>query len=69
MSKSEFEQMTETKRGLVSFNKFLITSENPDVSFLFIGSHQNNLNLVGFLFVITLDCSPQSIVLVTFSRR
>jgi tetratricopeptide (TPR) repeat protein len=60
MSKSEFEQMTKIKGGLISFNSFLSTSKNHDVSLLFAESNQSNPNLVGILFVMKIDSSQSS---------
>jgi tetratricopeptide (TPR) repeat protein len=57
MSKADFDRMTKSKGGLMSFNNFLSTSKKYDVSFLFADSNQGNLDLVGILFVMTIDSS------------
>jgi tetratricopeptide (TPR) repeat protein len=55
VTKTEFEHMTKTKGGLMSFNNFLSTSKNHDVSFFFAESNAGNPNLVGILFAMTID--------------
>jgi len=47
--------MMNTKDGLISFNNFLSTSKYRDVSFTFAESNTGNPDLVGILFVITVD--------------
>ena len=60
MLKTEFEHLFKTKGGLLSFNNFLSTSKNRDVSLLFADSNRNNPDLVGILFVMTIDSSLSS---------
>jgi tetratricopeptide (TPR) repeat protein len=55
MSESEFEQMSKTKGGLISFNNFLSTSKNCDVSLDFAYRPVLNPNLVGIFFIMTID--------------
>ncbi|CAF0723081.1 unnamed protein product [Adineta steineri] len=55
LSKDAFTEMTKTKGGLLSFNNFLSTSTNRDVSLLFVPQAAANLNLVGILFVISIN--------------
>jgi len=55
MAKEDFEKMTKTKGGLISFNCFISTSKDRAVSFLFAESNQDNPDLVGILFVMTID--------------
>jgi hypothetical protein len=55
MSKSDFDHLTHTKDGLLSFNNFLSTSKKREVSLLFAEGYQNNPDLVGILFIITVD--------------
>ncbi|CAF0875137.1 unnamed protein product [Adineta steineri] len=57
LSKMNFEQMSRTNGGLISFNNFLSTSKYRDVSFAFGESNKANPDLVGILFVITIDPS------------
>ena len=55
LPKTDFDQMMNTKGGLISFNNFLSTSKDRDVSFAFAESNARNPDLVGILFVITID--------------
>jgi Tfp pilus assembly protein PilF len=55
MSKLEFEQMMKTKGGLISFNNFLSTSKDRKVSLKFANDAVTNPDLVGILFVMTID--------------
>ncbi|CAF1503160.1 unnamed protein product [Adineta steineri] len=57
LSKEDFEQMTKTKGGLISFNNFLSTSNDRDVSYAFAESNQVNPDLFGILFVMKVDPS------------
>jgi tetratricopeptide (TPR) repeat protein len=52
--------MKETKGGLMSFNNFLSTSEDRAVSLAFAESNESNPNLVGILFVMTIDPSKST---------
>jgi tetratricopeptide (TPR) repeat protein len=60
LSKKDFEQITNAKGGLISFNNFLITNKNPDVSIAFAESNQDNPDLVGILFVLIIDPSKST---------
>jgi tetratricopeptide (TPR) repeat protein len=55
MSKTDFKQMTKMKGGLLSFNNFLSTSKDHDVSFKFARLALPNSDMVGILFVMTID--------------
>jgi hypothetical protein len=55
MSKADFDQMTKIKGGLMSFNNFLSTSKNRSVSLDFARYALPNLDMVGILFVMTID--------------
>jgi tetratricopeptide (TPR) repeat protein len=55
MSKAEFEQMIKAKGGLISFNNFLSTSKNRKVSLDFANLAVTNPDLMGILFVMTID--------------
>jgi tetratricopeptide (TPR) repeat protein len=61
MSKADFEQMTQTKGGLMTFNNFLSTSKNPKISLDFAQRAMANPDLVGILFVMTIDPSKSTI--------
>jgi tetratricopeptide (TPR) repeat protein len=60
ISTTEFEQMTKTKGGLISFNNFLSTSKNRDISFNFARSALCNPDLVGILFVMAIEPSQST---------
>ncbi|CAF0731532.1 unnamed protein product [Adineta steineri] len=55
LSKEDFTEMTKTKGGLLSFNNFLSTSKNRDVSLCFASQPATNSDLVGILFVILIN--------------
>jgi tetratricopeptide (TPR) repeat protein len=58
--KADFQKMKETKGGLMSFNNFLSTSEDRAVSLAFAESNESNPDLVGILFVMTIDPSKST---------
>ncbi|CAF1514062.1 unnamed protein product, partial [Adineta steineri] len=60
LSKEDFEQMKNAEGGLISFNCFLSTSKDRDVSYLFAESNLANPDLYGILFVITVDPSQST---------
>ncbi|CAF0781221.1 unnamed protein product [Adineta steineri] len=55
LSKEDFAEMTKTKGGLLSFNNFLSTSKNQDVSLNFAQQAATNPDLVGILFVMSIN--------------
>ncbi len=55
MSKTDFDQMTKIKGGLMSFSNFLSTSKNRDISLNFARRALPNSNMVGILFVMVID--------------
>jgi tetratricopeptide (TPR) repeat protein len=60
MLKPDFEQLSNNKGGLISFNNFLSTSKNRSLSLLLADGNQANPVLVGILFVMTIDPSTSS---------
>ncbi|CAF0976087.1 unnamed protein product [Adineta steineri] len=54
LSKEDFIEMTNTKGGLLSFNNFLSTSRNRNVSLKFAQQAATNPDLVGILFVMSI---------------
>ncbi|CAF1330942.1 unnamed protein product [Rotaria sordida] len=56
LSVENFDKMKQTKGGLMSFNNFLSTSENRQVSLKFAreGASKNS-DMVGILFIMTID--------------
>ena len=55
MEKKEFEKMVTSKGGLISFNCFLSTSRTDKISLGFAERALSNPQLVGVLFVMTID--------------
>ncbi|CAF1311680.1 unnamed protein product [Adineta steineri] len=55
LSKEDFTKMTKTEGGLLSFNKFLSTSKNRDISLNFVQQVSTNPVLVGILFVMSIN--------------
>ena len=57
LSKADFEKLTKTKGGLISFNNFLSTSKKQDVSLVFAKNARLKSDMVGILFQITIHPS------------
>ncbi|CAF1304562.1 unnamed protein product, partial [Adineta steineri] len=55
LSTGDFEQMSKTKGGLISFNNFLSTSKDREVSYAFAESNQANPDQVGVLFIMKIN--------------
>ena len=55
MEQRDFEKMVASKGGLISFNCFLSTSTDRQVSLVFTGGALSNPQLVDVLFVMTID--------------
>ncbi|CAF1101432.1 unnamed protein product [Adineta steineri] len=55
LSKENFTEMTQTKGELLSFNNFLSTSKNRNISLNFAQQAATNPDLVGILFVILIN--------------
>ncbi|CAF4019752.1 unnamed protein product [Adineta steineri] len=53
--KSDFDKLIKTKGGLMSFNSFLSTSTDEDISRLFAESSSGNPDIVEILFIMTID--------------
>jgi tetratricopeptide (TPR) repeat protein len=60
LSSTDFDQLMNTKGGLLSFNNFLSTSRDREVSLAFADSNQYNHDSVGILFVMTIDPSKST---------
>ncbi|CAF1248519.1 unnamed protein product [Adineta steineri] len=67
LSKQDFTEMTNTKGGLLSFSNFLSTSKNQDVSLNFAQQAATNSDLVGILFVMSINttCSTTPFASIT----
>ncbi|CAF5061563.1 unnamed protein product, partial [Rotaria sp. Silwood1] len=57
---ADFEKITKNKGGLISFNNFLSTSKNRNVSHFFAESNLAAPNIVGVLFQMTIDPTESS---------
>ncbi|CAF3996730.1 unnamed protein product [Rotaria sp. Silwood1] len=57
MSYMDFEKLQNSIGGLISFNNFLSTSRNHDLSFAYADSNQYHSDLIGIFFEITIDTS------------
>ena len=55
LSKVDFEQLSKTRGGLLSFNNFLSTSKKQEISMRFVQDALANVEMVGVLFVMTID--------------
>lgn len=60
LSEEDFEKLRKSKDGLISFNNFLSTSKNRDVSLLFAKKASKIPNRIGILFKISIDPSISS---------
>ena len=58
MEKKAFEKLAASKGGLISFNCFLSTSRDRQISLDFAEGALDNPQLMGVLFVITIDSAP-----------
>ncbi|CAF0844550.1 unnamed protein product [Adineta steineri] len=61
LSKQDFTEMTKTNGGLLSFNNFLSTSKKHNVSLKFAQEAATNPDLVGILFVMSIDPTNSTI--------
>jgi tetratricopeptide (TPR) repeat protein len=60
MSHPDLAQMRKTQGGIMSFNNFLSTSKNREISLRFANAAMANPDLVGILFVMTIDPSKST---------
>ncbi|CAF3958090.1 unnamed protein product, partial [Adineta steineri] len=59
-TKSDFEKLQKAKGGLISFDNFLSSSKNEQVSLSFAQDASTKPNMVGILFIISIDPSIKS---------
>ncbi|CAF1467839.1 unnamed protein product [Adineta ricciae] len=55
LSRNDFERLQKNFGGLMSFNNFLSTSTDKDISLIFAESINKNMDVVGVLFQMTID--------------
>ncbi len=55
LSKDDFPKLCQTKGGLMSFNNFLSTSLDENVSMMFVNQNPTNTDSVGILFIMQID--------------
>ena len=67
-SQVDFEQLLNVKGGLLSFNNFLSTSHDREVSFFYAESNQFNPDALGVLFQIAVDSTILSIPFADISN-
>ena len=60
LSKKHFDMLKTTEGKLISFNNFLSTSRNRDVSLEFADQALHNPDMIGILFVMTIDPSKST---------
>ncbi|CAF0745512.1 unnamed protein product [Rotaria sp. Silwood1] len=60
LSQKDFDQLVKTQGGLLSFNNFISTSTNRQVSLNFIRHTIETTDLIGILFIIKIDPSISS---------
>ena len=60
LSKKVFDELKNTKRGLMAFNNFLSTSRNREISLSFARGALSNPDCVGILFIMTVNPSLPS---------
>ncbi|CAF1332148.1 unnamed protein product [Adineta steineri] len=53
--RTDFDKLKKTEGGLMSFNNFLLTSTKRDVSYQFAKGALGNTDMVGILFIMTID--------------
>ena len=68
LSKTDFEKLMKTKGGLMSFNNFLSTSEERDVSLRFARYARSKTDTVGILFQMTIPPSVLSTPFASISK-
>lgn len=60
LEKNHFDKLFKSKNGLISFNNFLSTSEDREMSMSFAKRSTKITGMVGVLFTITIDPSVSS---------
>ncbi|CAF1197628.1 unnamed protein product [Adineta ricciae] len=65
LSKKAFDELVASKGGLMSFNNFLSTSRNRNVSLIFTLGSEKSRDVVSVLFVMTIDPKQSTTVLAS----
>ncbi|CAF3317902.1 unnamed protein product [Rotaria socialis] len=60
LCQKDFDRLVQTQYGLISFNNFISTSTNRDVSLKFVRNIIETTDLMGIIFVIKIDTSISS---------
>ncbi|CAF0812822.1 unnamed protein product [Adineta steineri] len=60
LMKSDFEKLQKTKGGLISFNNFLSTSTDTEMSFRYARDASTKSDIVGILFIMSINPSLRS---------
>ncbi|CAF0881804.1 unnamed protein product [Rotaria sordida] len=68
MSQTDFDRMFKTQGGLLSFNNFFSTSPDREISLAFAEANQTHPDLIGVLFMITINPSVSSIPFANISN-
>ncbi|CAF1156481.1 unnamed protein product [Adineta steineri] len=61
LSKANFEKLQKTNGSLLSFNNFLSTSTEQDISLLFANCASDNVDMIGILFKMLIDPRVKSV--------
>ncbi|CAF4545236.1 unnamed protein product, partial [Rotaria socialis] len=68
LSQQDFQNLSNSKGGLLSFNNFLSTSKKPKVATLFVQQAlQRNPDIVGVMFIMAIDPSKISTSITPFA--
>ncbi|CAF1461961.1 unnamed protein product [Adineta steineri] len=68
LTKSDFEKLQKTKGGLISFNNFLSTSTEQNISLVFAHSALHNVDMIGILFKMLIDPHVKSVPFATIKH-
>ncbi|CAF1038546.1 unnamed protein product [Adineta steineri] len=69
LHKLDFEKLQKTNGGLMSFNNFLSTSKDKEVSLEFARRASKKLNMVGILFIMSIDPSVKSTLFASIKEE
>ncbi|CAF3965354.1 unnamed protein product [Adineta steineri] len=69
LHKLDFEKLQKTNGGLMSFNNFLSTSKDKEVSLEFARRASKKLNMVGILFIMSIDPCIKSTLFAAIKEK